>query len=100
MGIVNHPTLTNLDGLSGITSVSEGLEIPGWLEICDNTALTNLDGLSNLTSVDGDLEIYYNTVLPDCEVCDLLDQLTTVPATIYVEDNFDDTCTPVPANCP
>jgi len=100
LGIVNNPTLTNLDGLSGITSVGEGLEINGWLEILFNAALTNLDGLSALTSVSNDLYISDNTVLPDCEACDLLDQLTTAPFLIDVHDNLDDSCTPVPAGCP
>ena len=37
--------------------------------------------------------------LPDCEVCDLLDQITSGPTSTYVLGNLDDTCTPVPANC-
>lgn len=48
----------------------------------------------------GYLYITWNAVLPDCEMCDLLDQLATVPSTIDVYDNLDDICTPVPANCP
>ncbi len=86
--------LTNLTGLSALTSV-------GWsLSFYDNYALTNLDGLSALTSVGGALYIDFNVLLPDCEVCDLLDQLTSVPTGIDVHDNLDDSCTPVPANCP
>ena len=41
-----------------------------------------------------------NGLPTDCEACDLLDQLTTGPTAIDVHDNLDDTCTPVPANCP
>ena len=63
-------------------------------------ALTTLDGLNGLTSVGGYLRIFYNGVLPDCEVCDLLDQLTSWPIGINVYDNLDDACTPVPAGCP
>jgi len=47
-----------------------------------------------------ELLITENLFLPDCEACDLLDQLTTGPASIDVHDNLDDTCTPVPTNCP
>ena len=50
--------------------------------------------------MNGILWIYSNEVLPDCEVCDLLDQLTTTPAPIDVHDNLDDSCTPVPVGCP
>ena len=66
-----------------------------------NDGLTSLDGLSGITVVDGDMWICGNDVLPDCEVCDLLDQLTSGPAWLDdVTGNLDDTCTPVPDNCP
>ena len=91
-----NDTLTNLDGLSGITSV--GL---GWsLAIVGNAALTNLTGLSALTSVDNLFHVIDNPNLPDCEVCSVLDQLTSSPTDINVHDNLDDSCTPVPAGCP
>ena len=92
--ITGNAALTNLDGLSGITSVG------GELAILVNTALTNLDGLSGITSVGECLEIYYNFALSDCEACELLDQLTSGPTSIDVYDNLNDTCTPVPGNCP
>jgi hypothetical protein len=41
-----------------------------------------------------------NDILPDCEVCDLLEQLDSAPDPIDVSDNLDDACTPVPDNCP
>ncbi len=94
LDISSNPNLANLDGLSGITSVGSFLIIRG------NDIITNLDGLSDLTSVGGELYIYNNDTLPGCEVCDLLDQLTTGPTSIWVYDNLDDSCTPVPANCP
>jgi hypothetical protein len=50
--------------------------------------------------VGGSLNIYDNETLADCEVCDLLDQLTTGPLSTNVTDNSDDSCTPVPGNCP
>jgi len=46
------------------------------------------------------LWIIDNPVLPDCEACDLLDQLTTGPSSTDVYTNFNDSCTPVPGNCP
>jgi hypothetical protein len=63
-----NASLTNLDGLSALTSVV-------YLSIVWNSSLTSLDGLSNLAHVDKIL-------------------------TIAVYDNFDDSCTPVPDNCP
>ena len=92
--IYGNDILTDLDGLNSLTTVS------GNLEIRDNTNLVSLDGLSALTSVDCELEIYENTNLPDCEVCDVLDQITSGPTTIDVHSNLADTCTPVPGNCP
>ena len=94
MSIWYNDALANIDGLNGITSVS------GNLGIRINASLTDLDGLGALTSVGTELEIYWNNTLPDCEVCDLLDQLTSTPTVMDVSDNFDDTCTPVPGNCP
>ena len=85
---------TDLSELSCLTSVGEHLYI--WT----NPALTNLDGLSGITSVGEDLNIRFNFSLPDCEACNLLDQLTTTPTPINVWGNLDDSCTPVPAGCP
>ena len=72
----------------------------GYLNIYGNGAVTSLDGLNALTSVVGGVHIYENAALPDCEACDLLDQLATAPVPIDVHDNQSDACTPVPANCP
>jgi len=33
-------------------------------------------------------------------VCVVLDQITSGPASTDVQNNLDDACTPVPANCP
>jgi hypothetical protein len=46
------------------------------------------------------LDIEFNAALPDCEACDLLDQLTSAPFSTNIHDNLSDSCTPVPANCP
>ena len=98
LAISDNPALTNLDGLSALTSVNEGMVFG--LLIDNNASLTNLDGLSALTSVGDNFLIHFNDILPDCEACDLLDQLTTPPISIEVHTNLDDTCTPVPAGCP
>ena len=45
------------------------------------------------------MEIMDNSDLPDCEVCDLLDQFVSGPTEIVVEDNLTDECTPVPDYC-
>jgi hypothetical protein len=46
------------------------------------------------------VEFDNNYVLPDCQICALLDQLTSGPWSINVVGNLDDSCTPVPGNCP
>ncbi len=99
LSISLNDVLANLDGLGALTSVGGYLGY-GYLGIAGNNALTNLDGLSALTSVFDDVIIFENIVLPDCEACDLLDQLTSGPNSIDVYDNLDDSCTPVPDNCP
>ena len=96
IGIIGNDVLTNVDGLSALTSIEGSLVING------NATLTNLDGLGSLTDGGEYLCITQNDILLDCEVCDLLDQLTSLPADadIDVDHNLDDTCTPVPAGCP
>ncbi len=95
--------------IAGYTSISGDLHVEYFLEELDNedTSYTDLSDLICLTSVDGsnlfeddDFHIINNPALPDCEVCELLDQLTSEPATIEVHDNLADSCTPVPGNCP
>lgn len=51
LAVYSCDALTNVDGLSGVTSVGGYLDIEG----CD--VLTNVDGLSGITSVGGTLEI-------------------------------------------
>jgi hypothetical protein len=69
------------------------------LYIHDNDNLADLSGLENLESIDGDLWIFNNPVLPDCEACDLLDQLGETPEILKVHNNLDDACAPVPEGC-
>ncbi len=114
--IFGNDLLTDLSGLSSLVRV-RGLNIAG------NAALTGLDGAVCLQSIFGDfnlrmtpavetvslprlravrysLSFQDNDALPDCQACDLLDQLTVAPDKIKVYDNFGDTCSPVPENCP
>jgi hypothetical protein len=73
--IYENDALTNLDGLSSLTSVGGDLRIGCNGYYCDNDTLTNLDGLSSLTSVGGDLKIYDNDALTNL---DGLSSLTSV----------------------
>src|SRR5690606_30451898 len=76
--ITHNSSLTNLDGLSNLTSVG------GYLYISSNSSLTNLDGLSNLTSVGGFLFIYSNSNLTNL---DGLSNLTSVRRYLYISSN-------------
>ena len=49
--------ITNVDGLSTITSIG------GYLEIIYNPSLSNVTGLEGITSVDGYIALYYNDAL-------------------------------------
>ena len=89
--ISSNNALTNLNGLSSLTKVI------GYMETSDNNSLTSLNGLNNLASVGGTLQMGDNKALPDCAVCNLLNQLNY--GTIDIYDNLDDTCTPVLARC-
>ena len=75
-------------------------EIGGTLQIEYNTYLADMTGLFSLDSVGGELNVFFNDSLPDCEVCDLLEQITDGPTATQAHDNIDDECTPVPDNCP
>src|SRR5690606_26650109 len=77
--IYENSNLTNLDGLSNLTSVG------GYLRISTNSSLTNLDGLSNLTSVGGYLQIYNNSNLTNLNG---LSNLTSVGADLVISYNY------------
>jgi hypothetical protein len=70
--IFSNAVLTNVD-MSLLPVVGTGLVI------AQNDALESLDGLSAITSVSDELVVYWNPTLPDCETCDLLDQLNINP---------------------
>ena len=61
LSIYANPALTNLDGLSNLTSVG------GYVFVSNNTLLTNLDGLSGLTSVGGFLDFDTNPALTNID---------------------------------
>lgn len=63
LAISNNAVLANIQGLAGLTSVSG----PGHLEISNNPVLANLDGLNNVTSVSGNLIIDGNATLNNLE---------------------------------
>jgi hypothetical protein len=91
---IQFSSLTSLTGLDGLISVG------GYLSFWNNNALVSLTGMEALTSVGDNLGFLGNSNLPDCEICDLIGQITSGPASISVNSNLADTCTPVPANCP
>ena len=78
--IYANAALTNVDGLSSLTSMA------GMLYIDSNAALTNVDGLSSLTSVNGDLGIYSNPVLCQDSV-DAFIAGCTISGTVSTYDN-------------
>jgi len=80
----NH-TLTNIDGLSSLTSVTSVTSVGGYyMQISDNDALTNLDGLLSLTSVGGLLYIFDNDALTNL---DGLSSLTWIRAELDIQFN-------------
>ena len=78
-------TITNEDDLNKLINYSV---ITGNLVIKD-TSLTNLDGLSNLTSVGGYLDIKNNIELPTIEANNLLNQLINFTGTSTICGNKD-----------
>jgi hypothetical protein len=75
--IYDNYVLTNVEGLSNLTTVV------GTLYFGHNATLMNVDGLSNLTDV-GALTIYNNAALTDI---DGLSSLTAVGANLIIETN-------------
>jgi hypothetical protein len=71
-------TITNLNGLVGITAFGGGLEIH------DNEALTDLKGLQNVLSIGGGLNIYGN---PGLEELRGLENLTVISGSLRIAYN-------------
>ena len=85
LSIVSNTALTTFAPLGNVTSVGHNVDIEY------NPLLSDL-GLEALTSVGWDLLIYENDDLPQCEACDLLDQLVGFTGTIAFYSNQADTC--------
>jgi hypothetical protein len=94
--VLNNNSLTSLEGLNNLVTIEDTLSITS------NPILPNLDGLGSLTEINGvgDFWVWNNGSLPYCEICELLDQLTSGPGILDVSDNLEDSCWPFPANCP
>jgi hypothetical protein len=114
ISIREHPSLTSVN-LSALDILGSDLvfadnahlanvsvatldSVEGSLVVEDNHSMIDLYWLYGLESV-RTLRVYDNVSLPDCAVCDLLEQLDEWPDTILVTNNLDDECTPVPAGC-
>src|SRR5690606_22616637 len=78
LSIINNSTLTNLHGLSTLTTVG------GNLSINTNSQLTNLDGLNALTNMGGNLNINDNSQLTNL---DGFNALTDVGGYLYINSN-------------
>jgi hypothetical protein len=70
--------ITNLNGLSDLTSIGDGLQIG------NNPALTNLTGLDNLHNIGGDFWIYWNHALANLTG---LDNLISIGGLLGIDDN-------------
>ncbi len=75
---IDSDDITNLNGLSVVTSIG------GDLYISENATLTSLTGLDNLTSIGGDLHIYQNEALTSLTA---LDNVTYIVGYIVIGSN-------------
>jgi len=75
---INGGNITNLNGLSVLTSIGGGLYIG------DNSALTSLIGLDNVVSIGGGLGIENNVLLTGISE---LDNLTSINGDLMIVDN-------------
>ena len=76
---INGDDITNLNGLSALTSIA------GKLSIAENYYLTSLTGLDNLTSIGGDFWIYQNSALTSLTG---LDGLTSIGGGLDIGYNY------------
>jgi len=83
-----------------VGGLNPSLSIAGEIYVIGNAALEDISGLSSLGTVSGEFAIHDNWLVPCCDICDLLDQLTATPPYIDAEYNMHDACDPVPDNCP
>jgi hypothetical protein len=112
--IVGNAEITDNDGLTTLSGLGALASVGGNLYVTMNAALTTLAGLGNVAEV-GDylfvqgngalaslglsdlavcsnLTIVSNPVLPQCQACDLLDQLVEPPVSFNFWDNEPDSC--------
>jgi hypothetical protein len=100
--ITSGPEITNLNGLSAVTSIEGNLfiagnwdlpnlaglnalaSVGGYLEFQSNGALTSLNGLNALHSVGGELRIYNNQALTNLSA---LNSLTSIGGTLSINEN-------------
>ena len=87
--------LTDLDGLSGVTSI--GADGSGYIGITLNDSLTSVDGLLGVDAMSGGVTIERNALLPTCDAEALCDHLAgdagwATPGECYIEDNLADEC--------
>ena len=78
--------LESVDGLAGLTTMADRLQIQG------NPVLSDLDGLGALEVVWGDLDVRENPLLPYCEVCDLWLGLSALGGDLICHSNLQDFC--------
>lgn len=76
--VITGANITNLNGLNGLETTTNSIEIIG------NPMLTSLSGLSNLTSIDVELKIDDNDALPNFSG---LENLTWVGGHFSIEGN-------------
>ena len=75
---ISGSDITNVDGLSTITSIG------GYLEIIYNPSLSNLTGLEGITSVNGYIALYYNEALTNLAG---FNNLTTAGSHLEIVEN-------------
>ncbi len=80
--------LTNLSGLEGITTAN-------WLHINNNGSLLDLTGLNNLTSLEGWVVLYANQNLTSLNG---LNSLTSIGGNLYIGEDIDGGGNPALAN--
>jgi len=82
--LIDATGLTSLTGLDNLTSIEGNLEIGSADYNGGNNYLTSLTGLDNLTSIDGDLTIVSNEALSSLSG---LDNVISIDGDLWVEDN-------------
>lgn len=77
--------LPSLTGLNNLTSIGGSFNIGSIDYYCGNSSLTSLTGLENLTTIGGDLDIYYNDSLTNLTG---LENLTDISGKLEILSNY------------